>query len=98
MDLREPLAVRESSYRSADSLIEVEDCDFRRPVADDPTTVQISHTHTDCITIPDECEFLAICPTRHQFTLKDHIACLHVNLVEDPQWARPVLDHVGDGV
>ena len=68
---------------------------FGRAVLDDPTFVQIGDANTDCIAVTNESQPLVFCPPRNKLALKDHVAGLHVDLVEMPEWARPILDHVG---
>jgi hypothetical protein len=42
--------------------------------------------------------FLPFAQSRHQLTLKDHIAGLHIYLVKHPQRFGPVLDYIRDSI
>jgi hypothetical protein len=58
----------------------------------------IRDTDTDRVSIPDECKPLVVGPVGNHLALQEHVARLHVDLVELAQRPWSVLDNIGDGV
>src|ERR1035438_10000485 len=56
--------------------------------------MEIRDTYAYGIAIPNEGQPFTGSPSRHQLTLEDHVARLHVDLVELPQRPWTVLDDV----
>src|SRR6266481_1306329 len=94
MEIFQALTVCEAFDCAANAFIEIKDDDLRWPIIHDIACLQIRNTDTDRISIPYECELLAVGPASDEFTLQHHIAGFHINLVKDAQRQRSVLDHI----
>lgn len=91
-------AIGEPLHGLHDSFVKVKDHDAGGAVVYDTALFQIRDAYADGIAVANEGQALAVRPRRDEFALKDHVASLHVDLVELPQWSRAVLDDIGDGV
>jgi hypothetical protein len=94
----EAFSVSKTFNSATDSLVEIVNDNLRRAVIHDPAGVQVCNAHADRVAVANERELLSVSPLSYEFALQDHVAGLHVNLVENAQRKWPVLNDIGNRV
>jgi hypothetical protein len=92
------LALCEALDRLDHALVEVEYGDLRRSVIDGAAALEVGDADADGVAVADERESLLVGPVRDQFRLEDHVASLHVDLVNAADRSRPILHDIGDRI
>lgn len=98
VEMLDSFSVSKPSYCLHCSLIEVENSDLRWTEIKYVAGAHISDAHAYRVTVANEGEPLAISPVGDNFGLQDHVAYLHMYLIEFPKRLRTILYNVGYGV